>query len=187
VRDTKDSIIKAARHLFAQHGYHGTSVDSIVKEAGVSKGSLYWHFSDKFELYRTILILEVERVKELFKSETYDVVDAAAFFRRRGNLILDVFDKDPESTLIWMDLLIQAKRGREEFKKIARDLTSYYMKISMDEGLCFNLDKGEMDSICLLLRLTMLGILSCQGSVMDTQEAKECWEHIVDLVMKGDD
>jgi len=65
VRDTKDSIIKAARHLFAQHGYHGTSVDSIVKEAGVSKGSLYWHFSDKFELYRTILILEVERVKEL--------------------------------------------------------------------------------------------------------------------------
>jgi len=61
------------------------------------------------------------------------------------------------------------------------------MKISMDEGLCFNLDKGEMDSICLLLRLTMLGILSCQGSVMDTQEAKECWEHIVDLVMKGDD
>ena len=31
--DTKNNIISAARHLFAQQGYHGTSADSIAKKA----------------------------------------------------------------------------------------------------------------------------------------------------------
>ena len=91
MKDTKDSIISAARHLFAQQGYHGTSVDSIAKRAGVSKGTLYWHFNDKFELYRTVLILEVEKMKQIFRSNVCDVTDTAEFIYRRGRLILEAF------------------------------------------------------------------------------------------------
>lgn len=184
--DTKNNIISAARHLFAQQGYHGTSVDSIAKKAGVSKGTLYWHFSDKLELYRTVLILEVEKMKQIFRSNVCDVTDMAEFIYRRGRLILEAFGEDPESVLIWMDLLVQAKRGREEFKKIARDLTSYIKK-SSDESVLASFADAKKESVFLLLRLVILGLLSCLGSVMDAQEAVVSWKVVVDLVLRGDE
>lgn len=186
MKDTRDCIISAARHLFAQQGFHGTSVDSIAKKAGVSKGALYWHFSDKFELYRTVLVLEIERMKDIFKLTFEDATDVKEFVRRRGMLILMAFEKDPETMLIWMDLLIQAKRGKEEFKNMAKDLASCIKK-SMDEGVCIDLADERQESVFLLLRLVVFGLLSCQGSVLDTDEAIDSWKQIVDLVMRGDE
>ena len=46
--DTKEQIMTVARHFFARYGYHGTSVDSIVKEANLSKGALYCQNQDGF-------------------------------------------------------------------------------------------------------------------------------------------
>jgi AcrR family transcriptional regulator len=45
--------------LFGKQGYAGTSIDEIVRAAGVTKGALYHHFRDKDELFRAV----VEEVK----------------------------------------------------------------------------------------------------------------------------
>lgn len=45
--DTKRAIIAAARAAFARDGYAGTSLESIVGPAGVTKGALYHHFANK--------------------------------------------------------------------------------------------------------------------------------------------
>ncbi|MBC7323426.1 MAG: hypothetical protein H5T90_10115 [Acetomicrobium sp.] len=45
--------------------------------------------------------------------------------------------------------------------------------------------EDRQESVFLLLRLVVFGLLSCQGSVLDTGEAIDCWKQIVDLVMKG--
>ncbi|MFW5980694.1 MAG: TetR/AcrR family transcriptional regulator, partial [Halanaerobiaceae bacterium] len=51
----KKDIISTAINLFAEHGYHNTSMNMIAEEADVSKGGLYWHFSSKKDLYREIV------------------------------------------------------------------------------------------------------------------------------------
>ena len=53
--DRRESIIKAARPLFAQYGFQGASIRKIAKAAGVSEALLYQHFPGKDELYREIL------------------------------------------------------------------------------------------------------------------------------------
>ncbi|MBW1815043.1 MAG: helix-turn-helix transcriptional regulator [Deltaproteobacteria bacterium] len=45
--DRKQAIIEAARPLFAQNGFNGTSVRAIAKAAGVSEALLYKHFPSK--------------------------------------------------------------------------------------------------------------------------------------------
>ena len=45
--ETKRKIYEAARQLALNHGIENVSVDSIVKAAGVSKGSFYVHFQSK--------------------------------------------------------------------------------------------------------------------------------------------
>lgn len=47
----RQSVLDAARRLFLQLGYEGTSMDAIASEAGVSKLTVYSHFTDKETLY----------------------------------------------------------------------------------------------------------------------------------------
>ncbi len=53
--ERRASIIKVSKRLFAQKGFHGVSIDEIVKEVGVSPAILYRHFESKDELYQAVL------------------------------------------------------------------------------------------------------------------------------------
>ena len=52
---TKDALLKAARHEFAQNGLAGARVDEIAARAGVNKQLVYHHFGDKDQLYLAVL------------------------------------------------------------------------------------------------------------------------------------
>lgn len=43
-QDARDQILDAALSLFARQGFARTSMNDIVRESGVSKGGVYWHF-----------------------------------------------------------------------------------------------------------------------------------------------
>lgn len=53
--ERRASIITVAKRLFAHNGFHGVSIDEIVKEVGVSPAILYRHFESKDELYEAVL------------------------------------------------------------------------------------------------------------------------------------
>jgi AcrR family transcriptional regulator len=52
---SRSQILDAALKLFSHHGYGATSVADIAAEAGVSKGNVYHHFSDKETIFRELL------------------------------------------------------------------------------------------------------------------------------------
>ena len=49
-RATRQSLEDAARHLFAQRGFHGTTLADITAAAGKSTASFYRYFTDKEDL-----------------------------------------------------------------------------------------------------------------------------------------
>jgi len=51
---TRASLLATARRLFAENGYASTSTDDLVRQAGVTRGALYYHFRDKKTLFRAI-------------------------------------------------------------------------------------------------------------------------------------
>jgi AcrR family transcriptional regulator len=55
-------ILEAARTCLSRKGYHGTTMDDLVRESGLSKGSLYWHFASKEE----VLLALFDRYTEEF-------------------------------------------------------------------------------------------------------------------------
>jgi len=47
----KHDILSAAISTFSEFGYYGATMDEIANRAGVTKGALYWHYSNKRDLF----------------------------------------------------------------------------------------------------------------------------------------
>ncbi|RWZ60373.1 TetR/AcrR family transcriptional regulator [Halobacillus fulvus] len=54
MRDLRENIIETSLELFDRHGFHGVSVNEIVKASQTSKGGFYHHFTSKDELLYVI-------------------------------------------------------------------------------------------------------------------------------------
>jgi AcrR family transcriptional regulator len=69
---TESKILTSAKELFIEKGYHDTSMSAIAKEAGLGKGTLYWHFDSKDDLFKKMITKEgrviLAEVKELSES-----------------------------------------------------------------------------------------------------------------------
>ena len=55
-QSTRDHLVTAAQILFARDGYDATSTESILRQSGISRGSLYHHFPDKKALFDAVLV-----------------------------------------------------------------------------------------------------------------------------------
>lgn len=65
------AILDAAQVSFLQHGYEGSSMDAIAHEAGVSKLTVYNHFTDKETLFCAAIEAKCEtQLTQLFVSST---------------------------------------------------------------------------------------------------------------------
>ena len=51
---TRQRIIEKAMQLFSVKGYYNTSIDSIVKATGLTKGGLYGHFRNKEDIWYAV-------------------------------------------------------------------------------------------------------------------------------------
>lgn len=51
---TRSQLVAIARRMFAERGYEDTSIEAVLREAGVSRGSLYHHFASKEALFEAV-------------------------------------------------------------------------------------------------------------------------------------
>jgi AcrR family transcriptional regulator len=69
----RQQILDGARKVFLENGFDGASVNDIVRETGVSKGTLYAYFPSKERLFET-LVFEDRRSQA---ERLFDVIDAS--------------------------------------------------------------------------------------------------------------
>ena len=64
----KTKITEAARKVFAQKGYHDTTMDDIAKEIGVSKGALYSYFKSKEDLLKELSLQNHQTLRDIINT-----------------------------------------------------------------------------------------------------------------------
>jgi AcrR family transcriptional regulator len=88
-------ILEAAVRLFAEQGYHGTTVGDVCDALGVGKGVFYWYFPSKDALFSELLqdsLLALRRAQQIAISEANDPVDR---IERGIRASIDFFRNDP--------------------------------------------------------------------------------------------
>lgn len=75
---TKRAILDAALELAATRGITGTTMDDVAERAGVAKGSLYYNFSSKDQLFEVLLEEGVGALAENLRAARAGVTGWAA-------------------------------------------------------------------------------------------------------------
>jgi AcrR family transcriptional regulator len=78
---TRAHLIDVATRLFAAHGYDGTSIEAVLADSGVSRGSLYHHFPGKDALFLAVMEEVGERSAEPVLEAMRDAPDPVAALR----------------------------------------------------------------------------------------------------------
>ncbi len=70
--ERRRQLLDVAVRVFAERGYHSTSMNDVAEAAGVTKPVLYQHFASKRELYRELLLDIGGQLKDTIAKATVD-------------------------------------------------------------------------------------------------------------------
>jgi AcrR family transcriptional regulator len=91
--DSRAQLLAAAGRVFAAKGYRAATVDGIVAAAGLSKGTFYWNFSSKEELFLALLEERIDRPVRALMAITRDAPadrpTAGAVDEGLGRILID--------------------------------------------------------------------------------------------------
>ncbi len=100
-QETRRQILDAAEHAFYERGVARTTLADIAALAGVTRGAIYWHFSNKSDLLQALLDTLHEPLDELARaSEREEEVDPLGCMRK---LLIHLFHQvvlDPKTRRI---------------------------------------------------------------------------------------
>jgi AcrR family transcriptional regulator len=152
--ETREQVLAAAARIFAQRGFHGTSLDAVAEEAGFSRGAVYYNFADKDELFLELLdkrcAERAEDLREVFAGTEDDDVaatsqraqvfagteddDVAATSRRAqvaADHALDAMTTDTEWRALYLEFLAHAARDTAFRRRFAKRCAE--MRGALDE------------------------------------------------------
>jgi len=94
---SRGRILAAALKAFSQRGFHETRMDDIAAVAGVAKGTLYYNFPSKTDLFAALVEEGMDRFIDTLGREGVSDLPFPQHFRRLVGVHVDLL-------LIWRDL-----------------------------------------------------------------------------------
>lgn len=82
----QEKITLAAVREFGEKGYRSASINAMVKELGIAKGSVYQYFEDKSSLFLYVFADSMEKVKQYLKKVRSETVDQPVSSRFKKTL-----------------------------------------------------------------------------------------------------
>lgn len=186
--ERRTQLLEVAGALFAQHGYHGLSMEALADAAGVSKPVLYQHFPSKRDLYLALVADAVDEMEGQVRSALEGTTDNKA---RVAGAIGAYFDfvEDARFRLVFTTAELGDETVRQAvdvaFRRVAEEIASLIAEdagLSQDAALFLSaalrglaaegardwLERSDMtkeESVLLLSRLAWRGLGSFNAPV----------------------
>jgi TetR/AcrR family transcriptional regulator len=143
--EKREKVFQAAVNEFASKGYGNASMNSVVKAAAISKGSLFQYFKSKQGLFDAVVDMAAGRVTEYLKG-VRDETANLSFFDRLERLLSSGFtfiDRHPMLARIYFHLLQsgEAPFGSERLRRLNRRGDQF-----LAELIEHAIDRGELRS-----------------------------------------
>jgi AcrR family transcriptional regulator len=101
----RGQILRAALSCFGEQGYHAATMDDLARAAGLSKGSLYWHFDSKEEVFLALFDGFATMLYGAWDAAAGSGADAVEVLRHECELAIAVLSADRLFLLAWAEFL----------------------------------------------------------------------------------
>ncbi len=136
---TKRKIFETSMKLFAQKGYDATSIEEITATVGVAKGTLYYHFSSKEEIFNFL----VEEGMKLLKNSIDIKISKATNCIDKLRAVVLIQIKIISKYEDFMTIVLSQIWGNEPRNIMCKNKIIEYIK-TIEEILEEGMKKGEI-------------------------------------------
>ena len=128
--DARGRIINESLQLFLSKGFAGSTTNELVTLAGVSKGSLYWHFKSKEDILCTILDqYQAEFIEHIARMVDNSDGDFASKFKKFYKFTSEFGRDNWKLLLVFTKLLLEFAGTDTELEKRMKGLNERYSSI----------------------------------------------------------
>lgn len=182
----KNQILKSAHECFSKRGFDAVTMEEIAKDAGLSKGAVYWYFKSKDELILELvknwckvgenalykMALECPLEELIYKYPTYVIHEMD--LQHHYQLIFHLWSRSMENESIYKELreaIVDGRKKAIEFIKTA---------------ITKQLFKPEIDPNALALMVDALfDGLMVQWHFDKSMDIEKSWKNSIDMLMTG--
>ena len=190
--NTQRELLDAALTTFGQKGYEATRLEDIARRAGVTRGAIYHHFSNKADLYKALVEQASGQGKVLIqkavsKGGTFEDIVSRIFtsyfaLLEDDNHFRDVVILTLSNMEVSNDLKDLARRRYEEARVLVENIAGFF-KIAISSGqLRSDLDPEAAARALIAYQngLTMLWLANT-----DVFSIKASAQALTDVFLKG--
>lgn len=163
--ETGRQILRAAESLFLEKSYDDVSLEEIAALAGVTRGAVYWHFTNK----QGLLFALRDAVQEPFKkmAEDFSHNKDTASLEGLGDLISDMFgrlEQDPRQRALLcatmrLDITL-AEKSQESSSAFHKEMRAIFVRIFQAIELNSGLSSSwTPESAASMLSATLSGLI----------------------------
>jgi TetR/AcrR family transcriptional regulator len=122
---TKKLIFEAAIKSFSHKGFHKSTMDEIAETAGVAKGTLYYHFKSKEDIFKFIIDEGIKIIEEEISDRTRHLDDPVEKLRAICYIHLELVMKHLE----FFKTILSQMWGDEERQNQLRGILAGYFQL----------------------------------------------------------
>lgn len=182
---TKRAIFEAAIRIFSESGYNGATMDDIANAANVAKGTLYYHFKSKEEIFNFIISEGINLMEEELRQVGKIQGDSLFKLRELCKVQLSFLHRNKEFFKVLMSQLWgQELRQLELRNKLGIYLNSIevYIKEAMEQGL---IRKGDSSFIAYTFFGSLISAAVYEVLNIEKVDLEKVIESLVDYSFRG--
>ncbi len=147
--------IEAAIEMLADQGVEGVRVEVLAKNFGVTKGSFYWHFKDRQDLFNAVLQTWKDgRIRDINKQTS----GAGGREREQLRHVIDVYSANRNRKGIWIELAVREWARRDpQAARIVEEVDTWRLECTRKLFVASGLSDDDAKSRSLLLYAYVFG------------------------------
>ncbi|THK34380.1 TetR/AcrR family transcriptional regulator [Ensifer sp. MPMI2T] len=170
-----NELIDCAQRLFFERGYENTTVNDVIREAGLSKGAFYHYFASKEALLEALAArmarLSLDEMRPLLEDPSLDAVGRLnALFANSRRMKVDMAPqlKNTFNALFKPENIVLYHRIDEALIAVTLPFMTEILRRGQEEG---SLDAPDPEAMALMLLNLRLGVAKVMYRALQQAEA----------------
>lgn len=184
----KKQILDAALKVVVEKGYSDCRMDDIVTQANLSKGTIYWYYRSKKEIFLSLVNYWVNNFGVTLNHIVEENLPAAQQLQELFNFFLTAYEQNPTVFKAELEFWSLASRDKDFHKKTQK---VYHEFLELIEGIIHRgMKSGEFKNVdakiaALSIMVNIEGIIWFSFFDADGLSARDYFDTISEFILAG--